>query len=202
VEVPAGSVVGLLGPNGCGKSTLLKTVYRALPPSTGVVLLDEQDALRDMTARQAATRVAAVAQEAGHDSDFSVLQVVAMGRTPHQTGWSRETSKDRAVVRSALQTVGMDGHAERAFAGLSGGEKQPCCPCPRAWPARPSMRGQHDLNLAAAYCDELYLMRDGQPSGAPQGAQSPRDCPLAAPHLPLSKGAEQAGKALSRAFVG
>ncbi|MEU6705841.1 ABC transporter ATP-binding protein, partial [Streptomyces wuyuanensis] len=77
-----GEVVGLAGPNGAGKSTLLRTVYRALRPTSGRVLLDGED-VRRMPGKRLARRLAAVLQEAPGDFELSVYDVVAMGRTPH-----------------------------------------------------------------------------------------------------------------------
>lgn len=57
----AGEFVGLVGPNGCGKSTLLRSIYRALRPTAGLITLD--DDLWRLPAKEAARRVAVVAQE-------------------------------------------------------------------------------------------------------------------------------------------
>lgn len=190
VDCPSGTVVGLLGPNGCGKSTALKTVYRALTPTSGAVLLDERPLLTALSAGQAAQHIAALAQDSSESFDFSVSQVVAMGRTPHQNAWSRESLHDREVADTALRTVGMAALAERPFAALSGGEKQRVL-LARALAQEPRvlvldeptnhldvstqldllelicglgvtvLTALHDLNLAAAYCDSIYLLRDG-----------------------------------------
>ncbi len=190
VDCAAGSFVGLIGPNGSGKSTVLKTVYRALAPDTGTVLLDEKDLLRELSPRQAGTRVAALAQEPGQDVDFTVAEIVATGRTPHHRGWARLGPADHAVIADAITVVGLTGHEHRPFTGLSGGEKQRVL-LARALAQQPSVlvldeptnhldigtqlalltlvRGLgvtvlaalHDLNLAAAFCDQVHLLRDG-----------------------------------------
>ncbi|MFD7829548.1 ATP-binding cassette domain-containing protein, partial [Kitasatospora sp. NPDC059803] len=85
LDAAAGQVVGLIGPNGSGKSTLLRCVYRALRPAAGAVLLDGTD-LHALTAREAARRVAALPQEHSAEFDFTVAEVVAMGRLPHRRG--------------------------------------------------------------------------------------------------------------------
>ncbi|MEU6709510.1 ABC transporter ATP-binding protein, partial [Streptomyces wuyuanensis] len=82
LHVEPGEMWGIVGPNGAGKSTLLRTVYRALRPTSGRVLLDGED-VRRMPGKRLARRLAAVLQEAPGDFELSVYDVVAMGRTPH-----------------------------------------------------------------------------------------------------------------------
>jgi iron complex transport system ATP-binding protein len=190
VGCPPGAFVGLVGPNGSGKSTVLKTVYRVVRPTSGAVLLDGTDLVRDLTPRQSARRVAALAQESPDGFDFTVLEVVATGRTPHQSAWSPTSTGDHEIISAALDTVGMAAHAGRAFASLSGGEKQRVL-LARALVQAPSvlildeptnhldistqlsllelvrslgitvLAALHDLNLATAFCDRLYVLHDG-----------------------------------------
>jgi len=190
VDCRPGEVVGLLGPNGSGKSTALKAVYRALRPTSGAVLVDGADVMRELSPREHARRVAALAQEHGAGFDMGVLEVVATGRTPHQGALARESGQDRELVASALETVGMAGLAGRAFSGLSGGEKQRVL-LARALVQQPRvlvldeptnhldvatqldllelvralgvtvLTALHDLNLAATYCDTVHVLHDG-----------------------------------------
>ncbi|MGX1760645.1 ABC transporter ATP-binding protein [Streptomyces lydicus] len=119
----SGRMVGLVGPNGSGKSTLLRCVYRALRPAAGTVRLDGAD-LHAMDAREGARLLAALPQESGTEFDFTVAEVVAMGRLPHQRGAGRASAEDTARCAEALARVGADHLARRGFLGLSGGEKQ------------------------------------------------------------------------------
>ena len=79
--VPDGGFAGLLGPNGSGKSTILKAIYRMHKPSAGRVLLDGADLL-SLRPRDAARRIAVVTQEFTLEFDFTVLEMVMIGRTP------------------------------------------------------------------------------------------------------------------------
>ncbi|MGE4164244.1 MAG: ABC transporter ATP-binding protein [Vicinamibacterales bacterium] len=183
-------VVALVGPNGSGKSTLLRTIYRALKPVAGVVRLDADDVWH-LSARASARRTAVVAQEAHGEFDFRVREVVAMGRNPHLGLFERESAEDREIVGDALERVGLARFAERTFTTLSGGEKQRVL-LARALAQRSRLlvldeptnhldiRAQlellelvrelrlttiaalHELNLAAAYCDRLYVMCRGR----------------------------------------
>ena len=81
LEVKKGEFVGVIGPNGSGKSTLLKNIYRMLTPKAGDIVLDGKSLLK-MSNRQMAERLAVVAQEGEANFDFTVGEVVQMGRYP------------------------------------------------------------------------------------------------------------------------
>ncbi|MEE1927182.1 ABC transporter ATP-binding protein [Streptomyces sp. TRM 70351] len=199
-----GEVIGLVGPNGSGKSSLLRAVYRVLRPAAGQVRVDGADTW-SLPARRLARTVAAVVQETGADIDLTVREVVAMGRTPHKRLLSGDTAEDAAVIASALTAVDAVGLADRSFGLLSGGERQRVL-IARALAQRPALlvldeptnhldiRHQldvlgalrrltatvlvalHDLNLAAYYCDRLYVLCEGRvtASGPPAEILTPR----------------------------
>jgi iron complex transport system ATP-binding protein len=123
LTVEPGEFMALIGPKGSGKSTLLRTVYRALRPSGGVVRLDADDVWR-MPARTAARRRAVVTQHQSPSADFTVREVVAMGRSPHKTLLDGDSTSDRQIVADALGRVGLAAHGDRLFSTLSGGERQ------------------------------------------------------------------------------
>jgi iron complex transport system ATP-binding protein len=114
---------GLVGPNGSGKSTILKTIYRVHPPSAGQVLLDGTDLL-SLRPKDAARRIAVVTQESTSEFDFTVREMVMIGRTPHKRSFDRDTVTDHAIVGQAIERVGCGALAYRRFNTLSGGEKQ------------------------------------------------------------------------------
>ncbi|GAA4878307.1 ABC transporter ATP-binding protein [Saccharopolyspora cebuensis] len=189
-EVEPGRTLGLLGPNGSGKSSLLRLLAGLRRPSAGSVLLDERE-LGGFGRRELARRVAVVEQESSTELDLSVRDVVALGRTPHRTGWGGEHPDDAAAVRRALAATGLDGLAERRWHALSGGERQRT-QIARALAQEPSellldeptnhldiahqlellalirtlplttVVALHDLNLAAGYCDRLLVLAGGR----------------------------------------
>ncbi|MFF7410578.1 ABC transporter ATP-binding protein [Streptomyces lydicus] len=190
LRADSGGLVGLVGPNGSGKSTLLRCVYRALRPAAGAVRLDGAD-LHAMDARTGARLLAALPQEAGTEFDFTVAEVVAMGRLPHQRGSGRASAADTAVCERALARVGAAHLADRGFLSLSGGEKQRVL-IARALAQEPKvlvldeptnhldiaqqlevlalvrdsrltvLTALHDLNLAAVHCDALHVIAEGR----------------------------------------
>ncbi|MCD8023362.1 MAG: ABC transporter ATP-binding protein [Lachnospiraceae bacterium] len=123
LQVKENEFVGLLGPNGSGKTTLLKSIYRVLKPSGGVVLLDGQD-MSKMNYKETARRLGVVSQFTNMSFDFSVEEVVLMGRSPHKKALSSDTEEDYRLVEEALRRVDMLSFRERSFQTLSGGEKQ------------------------------------------------------------------------------
>ena len=188
--VESGQVVGIVGPNGSGKTTLLRAAYRMLRPRLGQVIVGEDD-LWELQPLEAARRIAVVVQEPRTDFEFTVREVVAMGRSPYQTAFARESSRDRQRVDDALAQVDIAALATRSFSTLSGGEKQ------RALIARSlvqearvlildeptnhlDIRYQlevldlvrdvgvttlisiHDVNLAAEYCDFIVVLQGGR----------------------------------------
>ncbi len=121
LSVAGGELVGVIGPNGSGKTTLLRTIYRALRPHAGRIVLDGDDAW-EMPAREAARRTAAVLQEGTNGFDYDVGEFVAIGRTPLRVRGSHADTV--AAVAAALGRVGMAGTEGRLVVELSGGERQ------------------------------------------------------------------------------
>jgi len=120
--VAEGDVVALLGPNGSGKSTLLRTLSGILPPTAGRVLLDGDEAL-SLSPSARARRVAYVPQDEPHAFEFSIRQVVAMGRLP-LSGGLFDTAEDGRAAEAALSRVGIEALGDRPVTQVSGGEKQ------------------------------------------------------------------------------
>lgn len=123
LQVPQGSIVGLLGPNGCGKTTLLRLLSGMLVPQRGRVTLKGKP-LSELTRRDIARCIAHVPQETHATFDFSVIDIVLMGRYPHLGAFELEGAADLEIARSALSATGTAALEGRSFGSLSGGEKQ------------------------------------------------------------------------------
>jgi len=123
LTVHAHETIAIVGPNAAGKSTLLHALAGALPVSKGEVLLGG-DPIRSIAARERALRLSLVPQSARWDVDFTVREMIAMGRAPHSGAWSLESAADHASIARALSEADVAHLSERTFAELSGGERQ------------------------------------------------------------------------------
>ena len=121
--VSAGGLTGVLGPNGSGKTTLLRLLGGLVAPSQGRVRLDERD-LTTSSRQSLAKRIALVPQETHVAFDYSVLEVVLMGRYPHLPAFALEGADDLDYAADALASTGTTSLRARPFTTLSGGEKQ------------------------------------------------------------------------------
>lgn len=123
LAIGRGELVGILGPNGSGKTTLLRLLSGTRQPVSGHVTLDGQSIAR-LSRREIARRIAVVPQETALSFEYTVLEIVLMGRHPHLGLFEVEGPGDYALAREALAATGT-GHLEtRQFHTLSGGEKQ------------------------------------------------------------------------------
>jgi iron complex transport system ATP-binding protein len=123
LTIPKGGLVGILGPNGSGKTTLLRLLSGTREPASGQVLLDERP-LDRYARREIARRIAVVPQETSLTFEYSVLEMVLMGRHPHLRLFELEGPADLAIAREMLRATGTEALEERRFSTLSGGEKQ------------------------------------------------------------------------------
>lgn len=190
IDVQSKKFIGIIGPNGSGKSTFLKCLHRTARPTGGVIYFDGET-VDSLSYKESARKVAVVAQHNYYNFDFTVEQVVLMGRTPHKKLMERNYAEDYALAQKALETVGMEAMKDRNFSTLSGGEQQ------RVILARALTQDTqclildeptnhldikyqlqlmsivkklnltvvsavHDLNIAAMYCDEIHVMNGGR----------------------------------------
>jgi len=122
-SVAKGEIVGIIGPNGSGKSTLLKIASGVITPDSGSVFLQEKD-IAKMKRREIAKILGYFPQNAAGHFDYSVQEVVAMGRFPHLSGAGFLSPNDMDVVGQCLVRAEVEQYRERYLSHLSGGERQ------------------------------------------------------------------------------
>ena len=123
LDVTDDGFVGIIGPNGSGKTTLLRLLAGTRLPQRGQVTLDGAP-LQSLSRASVARRMAVVPQETHLAFEYSVLEVVLMGRYPHLGTFAIEGPTDVAIARRALAATGTLDLESREFSTLSGGEKQ------------------------------------------------------------------------------
>lgn len=168
---------------------MLKIIYRHLKQTSGVVTLYEKDIVR-FAQKKLAQEIAVVSQETPVLFDFTVKDLVMMGRTPYKKWLVNDNQEDFAIVEESMRLANVLHLESRSFSQLSGGEKKRVM-LARALAQQANIlildeptnhldiehqyqlmdlvkdlpitivAALHDLNLAAAYCDELLVMKDG-----------------------------------------
>lgn len=119
-RLPAGKLIGIVGPNGSGKTTLLRCMMGLMEPDSGYVRLfgESLSNVRD--------RVSYVPQRESVDWNFpaSVQEIAEMGRYRRGKMWRALSKKDKEIAKEALEKVGMLEFAHRQISQLSGGQQQ------------------------------------------------------------------------------
>jgi iron complex transport system ATP-binding protein len=123
LEVGAGEIVGVIGPNSSGKTTLIRLLTRVLEPASGEIRLDGAS-VRRLARTELARRVGVVPQSVPAECPFNVGELVLMGRYPHGPGRYFESRQDHAAARAAMEATGVLELANLPLDHLSGGERQ------------------------------------------------------------------------------
>ena len=116
-------MVGIIGPNGAGKTTLLRIVSGYLKPQAGSVWIDGKN-ITEYDARHLAQKMALVPQNFAMEYDFTVLEIVLMGRNTHKRAFESDSAQDVAMARECIRKAGIAHLENRSVIGLSGGEWQ------------------------------------------------------------------------------
>ena len=202
INIEKGKFYSILGPNGSGKTTLLKLISKILPLEKSQIFLENKDIV-NINSKMISRRMAVVPQSTEIEFDFSVEDIVLMGRTPHISRFSSESKLDVEIAEKAMKSTNTYKLKNKSINALSGGERQ------RVVVARAIAQDTdiilldepishldlhhqveimnqikalnkeknttiiavlHDINIAAAYSDNMILMLDGKvhSSGLPE----------------------------------
>ena len=190
IKFPEKKFIGIIGPNGAGKSTLLKNIYGIYTPNKGEIFIDGEN-IKNISKKERAKKIAVLAQEDNSQFDFTIEQIVEMGRYPYKNIFEDYSDKDREIAIKMLEKTGMKNHIGRDFKNLSGGEKQRVLIARALAQETPTLildeptnhldigyqlqllhmikhlgitviAALHDLNIAAIFCDYIFVMKDGE----------------------------------------
>ena len=189
-DIKKNSFVGIIGENGSGKSTILKNIYKAYKPRKDIVFVSGKD-IYDIKKREFSKLISVLHQENSTEFDFTVEDIVKMGRYAHKTLLASYDLEDDRIVKNTLSDMGLLDYKNKKFTEISGGEKQ------RVLIARAivqetdiiildepmnhlDIRYQlqimsylkgiektiimtvHDVNIASMYCDHIIAIKDGE----------------------------------------
>lgn len=193
LNVPEGKFVGIIGPNGSGKSTILKCIYRVYRDYHGSIFLNGKN-LSEISHRDRAKMLSVVGQFNDLQFDFTVEDMVMLGRSPYKRFMEKDTDEDQRIVLDAIEKVGLKGTEKRTLSTFSGGERQRIVLARALAQRSPVMildeptnhldikyqlellelvkslggtvvAALHDISLACLFCDELYAIQDGKVIG-------------------------------------
>ena len=122
-EICSGQMICLIGRNGTGKSTLLKTIAGFLSPLHGGVEFDKRK-LETMTKKELARTIGIVLTGRTLGQNLSVEEMVGLGRSPYTGFFGRLTDKDKEIVESSIEMIGIGNLRNRKIVNLSDGEYQ------------------------------------------------------------------------------
>ncbi len=123
LSLQKGAFYGIAGPNGCGKSTFLDLLVGSKDADAGELVFGGRP-VSSYTKRELAKEVALVPQNFSIGFDYSVEEVVLMGRHPHIERFSSPTVSDWQRVHESMDAIGIRHFSDRSIMELSGGEKQ------------------------------------------------------------------------------
>ncbi|TLT07699.1 ABC transporter ATP-binding protein [Aliarcobacter thereius] len=121
-ELNQGDILSLLGKNGSGKTTLLKILLGIFKSKGEVKILDKS--IKEYSNKELAKLISYVPQTHQIPFDYTIFDVVLMGRLPHIGLFSNYSSKDRDIAIKALEKVGILHLKEKIYSQVSGGERQ------------------------------------------------------------------------------
>lgn len=123
ISIEEGKFYSILGPNGSGKTTLIRNISKALNAGKEKIFIGERDVYY-FSSKALAKEIASVPQSTTTDFDFSVFDIVLMGRAPYITRFSTESEEDLEIAQRAMEITNTWHLKNKDINALSGGERQ------------------------------------------------------------------------------
>lgn len=194
IDLNSGKFYGLIGPNGAGKTSFVRQLLKLQNSTHGFVELDETE-LCDIKRKDLGKKLSFLPQNISGNVDFTVEEIVAMGREPYRKALAPLSNEDKKIIHEAMEFTDCLKLKDKSIRLLSGGERQ------RVMIARTIAQDTpwiildepvssldithqvrlmqlldrlrlekkktivailHDINLAATFCSDMLLMKDGK----------------------------------------
>lgn len=118
-----GKFYSIIGPNGSGKTTFIRNLSKSLDPGSRVVYIDGVDIMR-IKSRDVAKKISYVPQNTNISFDFTVMDIVLMGRTPYFRRFQVESDYDLELAKNAMLCTNTWHLRDKNINEISGGERQ------------------------------------------------------------------------------
>ena len=123
IDLNSGRFYGLLGPNGAGKTSLVRQLLKLQNPTCGTIEFDDED-MRDINRKNMAMKLAFLPQNLNGNVEFTVEEIVTMGREPYRKALAPLTSRDKEIIHEAMEFTDCLEFKDKSIRLLSGGERQ------------------------------------------------------------------------------
>lgn len=118
-----GKFYSIIGPNGSGKSTLIKNISKIISPKRKSVFISNDD-ICGLSNKNLAKRMSVIPQNITIDYEFTVLDIVMMGRSPYKRRFEDFNIEDEKVAQKYMEVTNTWGLKDKFITELSGGEAQ------------------------------------------------------------------------------
>lgn len=118
-----GNFYSIIGPNGSGKSTFIKNISKIIAPRHESVFVRNQD-ICGFNNKELAKIMAVIPQNIQIDYDFTVFDIVMMGRSPYKRRFEDFNMEDTKVVEKYMKVTNTWELRNKLITEVSGGEAQ------------------------------------------------------------------------------
>lgn len=121
ININKGDIIGIIGPSGCGKSTFLRCLNLLEKPTSGKIILDDDDIVDNNNLEKIRRRVGMVFQQFNLFENMTVLENIILAPTLLKMLNKEEATKEAMTL---LDKINLKDKANNYPHELSGGQKQ------------------------------------------------------------------------------
>lgn len=123
LEVPKGSITGIIGVNGSGKSTLLRTLAGVHSALSGTITIANRP-LNLLKPSERANYISVVFTDPPASGNLSVFDLVSLGRHPYTNWLGKLTRADKDIIRNCMDQLDLLNLSDQLCHTLSDGQLQ------------------------------------------------------------------------------